>query len=195
MARFARAAVDGGAAGIRAEGEADIAAIRRVVSVPIIGIRKVVQADGRVLITPSVEAAAALVAAGADMIAVECTSRGHRYGALERVVAIRRDLQVPVLADIATLGEARAAEDAGADFVLSTMRGHTPDTSDVRVFGAAFIAELVGALRTPVIAEGLIATPEDARTALEAGAYAVVVGTAITRPSEITRRFVQALSS
>jgi N-acylglucosamine-6-phosphate 2-epimerase len=100
-----------------------------------------------------------------------------------------------VLADIATPDEAVAAERAGADIVLSTMRGYTPETADVHAFDPAFIAGLRQALTVPIIAEGMIATPEDVRRALDAGAFAVVVGTAITRPTEITRRFVNALAS
>src|SRR5579862_1143885 len=76
MDRFARAAVVGGAAGIRANGLADIRAIRKAVDVPIIGIQKSLHSDGQILITPTFEAAAALVKAGADMIAFDCTSRG-----------------------------------------------------------------------------------------------------------------------
>src|SRR5580704_15708115 len=119
MAKFAVSAVAGGAAAIRARGPEDIRAIRRVVGVPIIGIRKQIQDDGKILITPTFESARELVAAGADLIALDVTCRGQRYGALERLQRIGRELQVPVLADIATLDEALIAADAGADFVLS----------------------------------------------------------------------------
>ena len=85
MARFAAAAVLGGAAGIRACGGADVRAIRAAVTVPIIGIEKTVASDGRILITPTFEAARALAEAGADFIALDCTERGQRYGALERL--------------------------------------------------------------------------------------------------------------
>ncbi|HWB97456.1 MAG TPA: hypothetical protein VG672_12155, partial [Bryobacteraceae bacterium] len=89
IARFARAAVDGGAAGIRANGPEDIRAIRALVNVPVVGIQKSIQEDGRILITPSVEAARALVEAGAQAVALDCTARGQRYGALERLRRIR----------------------------------------------------------------------------------------------------------
>lgn len=195
IARFARAAVDGCAAGIRAEGVEDVQAIRAAVSVPIIGIRKSYAADGNILITPSFEAAQELVAAGADLIALDCTARGQSYGALERLQRIKAELRVPVLADIATLDEACAAEAAGADGVLSTMRGYTPDTAHIRSFDAEFIAELTRAVEVPVIAEGRIWTPAEARDAMAAGAFAVIVGTAITRPHEITRRFATAVEA
>jgi glucokinase-like ROK family protein len=195
MARFARAAVEGGAAGIRAAGALDIRAIRAAVAVPIIGIEKRPAADGRILITPTVEAARELAAAGAAVVALDCTSRGQRSGALDRLRRIRRELKVPVLADIATIEEARAAEEAGADFVLSTLRGYTDETAQRRDFDPEFIAELTGAVKVPVIAEGRIWTPEEARAAIAAGAFAVIVGTAITRPREITRRFAAVIES
>jgi glucokinase-like ROK family protein len=195
IARFARAALDGGAAGIRAEGVEDVAAIRAAVKVPIIGIRKSYHEDGRILITPSFESARELVAAGADMIALDCTGRGQRYGALERMRQIREELQVPVLADIATVEEAVRAAEAGADLILSTMRGYTVETQHLRVFEPEFIAALCRAVTVPVIAEGRIWEPAEARAAMDAGAFAVIVGTAITRPHEITRRFAKAVSA
>src|SRR5581483_1055795 len=194
MARSAVSAVAGGAAAIRANGPHDIREIRKAVSVPILGIWKQPQEDGRPLITPSGEAAQALIAAGADMVAIDVTCRGQRYGALGRLARIRRDLNVPALADIATLEEALAAAQSGANFVLTTMRGYTEETAHVRSFDLAFLRELVRRCPVPVIAEGMIETPEQARAALDAGAYAVVVGSAITRPVTIARRFAEAVS-
>lgn len=193
MARFAQAAIDGGAAGIRANGPEDIAAIRRTVSVPIIGIQKSMMEDGQILITPSLEDARKLVEAGADMVALDCTDRGQHYGALDRIQQIKSELRVPVMADIATVDEAVAAENAGADFVLSTMRGYTARTKDVARFEPSFIAELVKAVSVPVIAEGRIGTHQEARAAIAAGAYAVIIGSAITRPHEVARGFSSAI--
>jgi putative N-acetylmannosamine-6-phosphate epimerase len=193
QARFALSAVDGGAAGIRAQGADDVRAIRAVVSVPIIGIRKIKQDDGRVLITPTLESARELVSAGADLIALDVTARGQRFGALERVRRIRDELKTPALADISTIEEALMAVDAGVDAVLSTMRGYTDDTASVDTFDCEFIRDLVNCCSVPVIAEGMIETPEQARQALDAGAFAVVVGSAITRPVTIARRFASAL--
>jgi glucokinase-like ROK family protein len=195
MARFARAAVEGGAAGIRADSPEEIRAIRQAVSVPIVGIAKVMQDDGRILITPSFEGARQLIEAGANLVAVDCTSRGQRFGAFERLRRIKAELGVPVLADIATVEEAVQAAEAGADAVLSTLRGYTPETTLERVFDPAFIADLARAVSVPVIAEGRVVTPRQACEALDAGAYAVIVGTAITRPAIITHRFVSALQA
>jgi putative N-acetylmannosamine-6-phosphate epimerase/predicted NBD/HSP70 family sugar kinase len=193
MALFARAAVDGGAAGIRANGPADVREIKAATGVPVIGIQKRMSADGRVLITPEFEDGAALAAAGADAVALDCTARGQSFGALQRLARIRGELGVPVAADIATIEEALAAQQAGADFVLSTMRGYTAETAHVKSFDSAFVAELVRRLRVPVIAEGRIWSPVEAQAALDAGAFAVVVGSAITRPRDITARFAGSL--
>ncbi|HTV54891.1 MAG TPA: putative N-acetylmannosamine-6-phosphate 2-epimerase, partial [Terriglobia bacterium] len=195
MARFAAAAVAGGAAAIRANGTADIHAIRGVVRVPIIGIQKVRHRDGLPLITPSFESATALLEAGADMVALDCTKRGQESGALDRIREIRKRLNVPVLADVAQTEEAIAAAEAGADFVLSTLRGYTEETNRAQHFDPGFIQDLVRASSVPVIAEGRISSPEQARQAVAAGALAVVVGTAITRPSDITRSFAAAINS
>jgi N-acetylmannosamine-6-phosphate 2-epimerase / N-acetylmannosamine kinase len=193
MARFAQSAVEGGAAGIRANGPEDIRAIQQAVNVPIIGIWKAIKDDGKILITPSFESAQKLVEAGAAVVAIDCTARGLSYGALDRLRKIKGELGVPVFADIATVEEAVQAAQAGADAVLSTMRGYTAETQHVRAFEPGFIAELVQAVEVPVIAEGRIQSAADVRAALDAGAYALIVGTAITRPETITRRFVTAL--
>jgi len=195
MARFSRAAVDGGGRAIRANSPEDVRAIRAAVGVPVIAIQKRAMPDGRVLITPTLEDARALAEAGATAIALDCTARGQVYGALERLRRIREELRVPAAADIATLEEARAASAAGADFVLSTMRGYTRETEHAQRFDATFIRDLVSAVPVPVIAEGRVWTPEEAVAALDAGAFAVVVGTAITRPRDITARFATALAA
>ena len=189
----ARAVADGGAAGIRANGPHDVGAIHQAVALPIIGIQKRLQPDGKVLITPAFEDAAALVQAGAAAIALDCTARGQASGALDRLRRIKAELHVPVLADIATVPEAKQAADAGADFVLSTMRGYTEETAQVEQFEPRFIEDLVAAVHIPVIAEGRIDSPEAARLAIRAGAFAVVVGSAITRPHLVTRSFAQAI--
>ncbi len=194
MVRFAVAARLGGAAGIRANGVADITAIRGAVDLPIIGIQKIPFPDGGWLITASFEAAKSLVAAGADIIALDCTRRGQQLGALNRIRRIRVELGVPVMADVATLDEALAAQQAGADLVATTLRGYTAETAEVRAFDPGFVRLLAEKLEAPIVTEGRIHTPEQAREALRAGSFAVVVGTAITAPREITRRFAGMLA-
>jgi glucokinase-like ROK family protein len=193
MDLYAAAAVAGGAAGIRANGPDDILAIRSVVAVPIIGIQKRLHADGEILITPLFEDAQALVEAGANAVALDCTRRGQANGALDRLRRIKSELGVPALADISTIEEAVTAVEAGADFVLSTMRGYTNETREIRQFEPGFIERLVQTQPVPVIAEGRVDTPELARKAIRAGAFAVVVGSAITRPHVVARQFVRAI--
>ena len=133
--------------------------------------------------------------AGAGLVAIDCTVRGRKYGALDRLRRVKDELRIPALADIATVEEAVQAAKAGADAVLSTMRGYTPETEHVLAFEPSFITQLTQAVEVPVIAEGRIQTPAHVRAALDAGAYAVIVGTAITRPEMITRQFVAATQS
>lgn len=184
----------GGAVGIRADGPADIRAIKEAVHIPVIGIYKVRYPGYEPYITPTFEAAKEVADAGADVIAVDATLRPHPgdLSAGELIAQIKR-LGLPVMADISTLEEGTAAARAGADIVATTMSGYTPYSRRSHEPDFTLIEELVRSLRIPIIAEGRIWTPEQARKAIDLGAYAVVVGTAITRPCVITERFVRAL--
>jgi putative N-acetylmannosamine-6-phosphate epimerase len=193
---MARAAAQGGASGIRANGSEDIRAIKAVVDLPIIGILKRVVEGYDVYITPDLDSARSIAEAGADVIAVDATDRSHPEGsATGHIVKLKSELGLPVMADVATLHEGVLAARAGADYVATTLSGYTPtspvsDQPDLKLVG-----ELVQALDVPVIAEGRFWTPEQIATAFELGARAVVVGTAITNPREITRRFAAAVPS
>ena len=194
MAAMARAAQIGGAVGIRANGPDDIRAIRAAVSLPIIGIYKIRDPEFEPYITPTFEAAKEIADAGADIIAVDATLRPHpkNLSAAELIAQIKT-LGLPVMADISTLEEGIAAADAGADIVATTMSGYTPYSRQSDEPDFALIEELSRAVEVPIIAEGRIQTPEQARQAIDLGAHAVVVGTAITRPDVITKRYVEAL--
>lgn len=195
IARFARAAERGGAAGLRVNGPRDVEAVRKASRLPIIGIQKREHSDGHTLITPFFSDASDLIAAGAQIVAIECTVRAQQAGALDLIRRVRRELGVLVMADVATLAEAVAAEEAGAGVIASTMRGYTAETASISLFEPVFIAELAARISAPIIAEGRIETPDQAVQALDAGAISVVVGTAITRPETITSRFVAALTA
>ena len=195
MSAFAAAAQLGGAGGIRANGPADIRAIRRVCDLPIIGINKWRQEGWPVYITPTLQAARSVRQAGADIIAIDATHRPRRGGLSpeELIAAIHAELGCAVMADIDSLEEGIAAARAGADIVATTLSGYTGHTPlapgpDLELLGA-----LARAVSVPVICEGRIWSPQDAAAAFAAGAYAVVVGTAITNPMEITRHFVTGL--
>lgn len=199
VALFARAAEMGGAVAIRAREAENVRAIRAAVRLPLIGLTKAAYADGRVLITPGLDDVAALLAAGADMVAVDATNRQRPQGGTgaQFVAASRAAFsQAAILADIATVAEGAAAEEAGAAAVATTLSGYTPDTDGRCGQGPDWelLAELVRAVRVPVILEGRVGSPLEARRALDMGAHAVVVGTAITRPRLIVAGYVSALA-
>lgn len=194
MARIAQSAVLGGAAAIRAQGLDDIRAISASVSVPQIGLWKV-GADG-VFITPTLEHAIAVADAGADIVAIDGTRR-ERPDGLTLAETIRRfkdQTGLPVMADAGSVDDALAAEDAGADIVGTTLSGYTGDRPRTLGPDLELVSILADRLTVPVFAEGRIRTPAEARAAQDAGAYAVVVGTAITHPASITSWFLDALT-
>ena len=194
MAAMAEAVVAGGAVAVRAEGVDDIRAIRRVVDVPVIGLIKRGRDRERPYITPDLDAALSLADAGADWIAVDATERPRKGGPIaDFLPAIADTTGLPVLADVAKVAEGVAAAKAGAAAVASTLsgyvgRGDPPEGPDVDL-----VSLLVDAVEVPVIAEGRYATPEQVAEAFARGAHAVVVGTAITNPAAITRRFAAAV--
>jgi putative N-acetylmannosamine-6-phosphate epimerase len=194
LRRIASAAVRGGAAGLRLNGAADIAAVRRDTGLPIIGINKKYWND-QLRITPDFASAMEVAHAGADIIALDCTNRawptGDRWQ--EIIARIHSELKLLVMADIATLAEALDAAAAGADMVGMTLNGYTEETSNSRGFSWPLLHDLVKQANRPVIAEGHISTPDEARRAIARGAWSVVVGSAITRPGVITAGFVQAM--
>lgn len=191
MGAMALAARDGGAVAIRANGPDDIAAAKGA-GLPVIGIHKVFSDDFPVYITPDFAAAEAIVAAGAEIVALDCTLRGRDGETPDILVRrIREELGVEVFADISTLDEGLAAADWGATYIATTLSGYTeatqpkPETPDLKL-----VEQLVARLSIPVVAEGRYNTPELVRQGFEAGAHAIVVGTMITNPREITRQFV-----
>lgn len=190
MAAMAEAAVQGGAGGIRANGPDDVRAIRERVSLPIIGLYKRVLPGSEVYITPTLKEARAVAEAGADVIALDATLRPRPgLSAAGLIQAVREELGRSVLADIATLEEGVAAAQAGADYVATTLSGYTAEAPMMEGPDFALLEALAKALDRPVVAEGRFWTPQDVERAFALGAAAVVVGTAITNPREITKRF------
>jgi glucokinase-like ROK family protein len=192
--RMALASVGAGASGLRLNSAEHIAAIRRHTGIPIIGIQKRYDAEG-LRITPDFAAASALAAAGASMIALDCTRREWLSGDpwREIIQRVHRELQLPVMADVSTCEEALAAAAAEADCISTTLNGYTEETRGNQVFDWDLLARLRRQLEIPVMAEGHISTPAEARRAIDEGAWCVIVGSAITRPGEITAKYVKAL--
>jgi len=191
---IATSVVGAGAVGIRAEGIENLRAIRAAVSVPIIGLLKV-GGEGP-YITPTLEHAFAVAEAGADIIAIDATFRPRRDGhtLAEVVAAIHEQAGRLALADISTVDEGVAAEAAGADLVASTLSGYTPYSRNQDGPDLDLVRDLSAQVGIPVLAEGRIRNPIQARQAILAGAWAVVVGTAITDPAAITVAFRQELA-
>lgn len=196
MPLMAKAAAQSGAVGIRANTVRDITQIKQVVGLPIIGIIKKEYDGSPMYITVTMAEVDALVACGVDIVAVQGTSALRPDGktAAQFIKQIKEKYPDQLLmADIATLEEAMACAEAGADFVGTTMRGYTPETAGIDDIDFDFIRRLAKECPAKIIAEGHIHLPEQAAKALDCGAFALVVGGAITRPAEITARFTAAI--
>ena len=196
MCLMAQAAKNAGVKAIRAQGVLDIKQIKEQTNLPVIGIIKKSYEGYASYITATMDEVDKLVEAGSDIIALDCTNRERGDGKTpsEFVKEIKEKYpNVLLMADISNLEEAIEAERAGVDFVGTTMNGYTPYTANSKKYHPDLVKEIVKNVKVPVIAEGKIHTPEQAKQAFEAGAYCIVVGGAITRPQEIATRFLSEL--
>lgn len=198
MGRMALAALEGGGAGIRANTPEDVAEIKRVVGLPVIGLYKKVYPDSEVYITPTMDEISAMVDCGSDIVAMDATARIRPGGLTLDEVFSQARKKFPhqlFMADCSTLEECLHAQEIGFDIVGTTMRSYTSYTKDALIPDFDLFRQLKEKLRVPFIAEGGIWCPSDAKQAIECGAFAVVVGSAITRPQLITRRYADAVGS
>lgn len=196
MAKMAYAAMLGGAVGIRANTVVDIKAIKEIVDLPIIGIIKEDYPNCDVYITPTMKEVDALVEIGCEIIAIDATNRLRPNGvSLEEFFTEVRNKYPNQLfmADTSCFEEGKKAEELGFDLIGTTMAGYTPYTKGRALPDLELIKRYKNELTKPVIAEGGIWVPEDLTNAYKAGAFSAVCGTAITRPMDITKRFVKAL--
>ncbi|MGF1518495.1 MAG: N-acetylmannosamine-6-phosphate 2-epimerase [Nodosilinea sp.] len=195
IAAMAEAAVMRGAVGVRIDSPRHIQAVRQRCGCPIIGLWKQVMPPSSVYITPQFHHAEAVAQAGSDVIAVDATQRDRPGGETlaQLIQQIHHRLGKPVMADIDTLDNALKAIDAGADCVGTTLFGYTEATQGKTPPGLALLESVVKHCPLPVICEGGIASPTQARRALELGAYAVVVGTAITGIDSLVAGYVEAI--
>jgi N-acylglucosamine-6-phosphate 2-epimerase len=193
---FAKSAIAGGAVGIRSEGIEKTKMILNDVNVPVIGLIKSQFDDGSVRITGSFSDVDDLSAIGCPIIAIDGTFRKReRLTGPEFIRRIKSEFDSLIMADIAKEEEAIECEQAGADLISTTLNGYTPETMQDKIHSPNFelVKSLVSKLKKPLIAEGRIISPEAGKKMIELGAYAVVVGTAITRPQIITSWFVDAI--
>ena len=184
MSKMALAAKEGGAVGIRANGVEDIKAIKSEVDLPVIGIIKINYDGLKPYITPTMKEVEALVESKVDVVAVDAT--------MDQTEEFLKSLKEKYpnqkfMADISTIEEGLRAEAIGFDYIGTTLVGYTDQSKGLNNFDV--LEGLVEKCKKPVVAEGNFDTPEKARKALEAGAYTVVVGGAITRPQLITKKF------
>ncbi|AFZ53288.1 N-acetylmannosamine-6-phosphate 2-epimerase [Cyanobacterium aponinum] len=196
IANIALACVNQGAKGLRIDSPNHIKAVRKLLpDIPIIGLWKQMGLDSDVYITPRLEDAIAVAEAGADIIAIDATQRKRPNGeTLEEIIShIQQNLHKLVMADIDTKENAIIARDLGVDFIGTTLYGYTQDTRQFTPPNFDLIEELVREIDTPIICEGGIKTPEEAKKALDKGCFCVVVGTAITGIDLLAQNFVKAL--
>ncbi|WP_300845775.1 N-acetylmannosamine-6-phosphate 2-epimerase [uncultured Acetatifactor sp.] len=198
MGRMALAAREGGALGIRANTKEDIREIQSQVDLPVIGIVKRDYEDSKIYITPTMREVQELMEVKPEIIALDATS-ALRPGGLTLDDFFRQLKETYPdqlwMADCSTVEEALHADELGFDFIGTTLVGYTEQSKGDKIESNDFeiLRKIIGSAKHRVIAEGNIDTPEKVRRVIDLGAFSVVVGSIITRPQLITKRFAQAL--
>ncbi len=195
MYLMARAAKRAGAPAIRTSGIRDVVAIKEETGLPVIGLVKIQYEGFEGYITPTMKEVDDLAAAGADVIAFDCTNqkRGDGITAADFITEVRGKYPKAILmADISTYEEGVNAWKQGIDMVGTTLSGYTKYSPYTTQPDYELVSRLSANVDVPVIGEGRIRSPEQALKMLDAGAYSVVVGGAITRPLVIAQRFIEA---
>ncbi len=197
MTAMMKSVVNGGAGALRVAGARDVKIAKKLFTLPVIGLTKpnVIPKNYKeiVYITPTVKDVIDLVQAGADIIATDATQRprpnGEKLADLFKYVHINNRI---AMADISTLEEGIKAKEAGADILSTTLAGYTLESvnSPSKEPDFELLKQLVETTKMPVVLEGRIWEPEQVDKAFELGAHCVVIGSAITRPQLITKRFV-----
>ena len=197
MGRMARAAKEGGAAGIRANTKEDIKEIQEVTGLPIIGIVKRDYPDSAVYITPTMKE---MMEVKPEIVAIDATGalRPGNVTLADFFHQIKEKYpEQKLMADCSTIEEALFADELGFDFIGTTMVGYTPQSKGLKIEENDFeiLRTILKKVKHPVIAEGNVNSPEKAKRVIELGSYAVVVGSSITRPQLITKGYAEAVNS
>ncbi len=196
--------INGGAGALRLEGVENVELVRKSVDLPIVALSKTENLSKeerlrKAYITPSFQDARALAEAGADIIALDATGRERSDGLdlMSTIEKIHEQLNKPVWADCSSIADGIEAARCGADLVSTTLFGYTAETALADDAGPSFelLSGLIAKVPVPVVLEGRVWHPQEVTKAFELGAHAVVVGSAITRPHYITRRFLNAIPS
>lgn len=200
MGRMARAAKEGGAAGIRANTKEDIKEIQEVTGLPVIGIVKRNYPDSAVYITPTMKEIEELMEVKPEIIAIDATGalRPGNVTLADFFHQIKEKYpEQKLMADCSTIEEAFFADELGFDFIGTTMVGYTPQSRGMKIEANDFeiLRTILKKVKHPVIAEGNVNSPEKAKRVIELGSYAVVVGSSITRPQLITKGYAEAVDS
>ncbi len=198
IASIAQACINQGAKGLRIDSPSHIKAVKQLMpDIPVIGLWKQMGLDSDVYITPRITDAIAVSEAGAEIIAIDATTRNRPNGEkmADIITYIHDELGKLVMSDIDTIENAIASEVAGADLIGTTLYGYTAQTKDFTPPSFDFIEELLKKTNKPIICEGGVKTPLFAKKALEMGCYAVVVGTAITGVDLLAQKFVKEINS
>ena len=198
MYLMARAAKQAGAPAIRTSSVRDVVAIKEETGLPVIGLIKIKYPGFESYITPTMKEVDELAEAGSDIIALDCTDmqRGDGKTIDAFMAEVRSKYPDAILmADISTYEEGVRAWKLGMDLVGTTMSGYTPHSVKLDGPDYELVKRLSGTIDIPVIGEGRVHSPEEAVKMLDAGAFAVVVGGAITRPLEIAGRFIKAVEN
>ena len=200
MGRMARAAKEGGAAGIRANTKEDIKEIQEVTGLPVIGIVKRDYPDSAVYITPTMKEIEELMEVKPEIIAIDATGalRPGNVTLADFFHQIKEKYpEQKLMADCSTIEEAFFADELGFDFIGTTMVGYTPQSRGMKIEADDFeiLRTILKKVKHPVIAEGNVNSPEKAKRVIELGSYAVVVGSSITRPQLITKGYAEAVDS
>ncbi len=195
MAAMMKSVLNGGAGGLRVAGVRDVKNAKKMTSVPVIGLTKPEEIPPNwkeiVYITPSIKHVSFLIKAGADIIAFDGTNRKHENCTVEEIIKYIKMNKRISMADISTLEEGINCEKLGVNMLSTTLSGYT-QFSPLKNDGPDFelLENLVKTVKIPVVLEGRIWTPEEVDKAFELGAHCVVIGSAITRPQLITKRFI-----